>query len=295
VAFGLDAVAAQNQPTQAADMALDASEAAGFNRVAVEYLTQPDGSPLTVQIDDNAPLRVSTAAAQAAIKTFDLPLDRTARHVELRADGRPPVTLLGWTAERRVPGIIYENHGTIGATVDILTQMTPEAVAYELAERRPALLIVAFGTNEGFADTIDFDRYAQRYRAALAELRRRAPQAPILVIGTPDANRAARDCQPAPARCGTSADACTWVEPRKLAGVREVQRHIADEAGWAYWDWFRAMGGTCSIDRMALLDPPLAAADHVHLTRAGYEGIADTIFGDLMNAYSEWKARQPTS
>jgi lysophospholipase L1-like esterase len=292
LAFGLDASDAQSEPPEAS-MAIESTDPVGFNRVAVEYLTQPQGSAFTVQVDGGAPIRVSTAAAQPAIARFELPLGHPARRVELRVAERPPIDLLGWAVERHGPGIIYENHGTIGATVDILGRMTPEAVSYELAERRPALIIVAFGTNEGFDDTLDLDRYTQRFRSAIAELQRRAPQAPVLVIGTPDGNRVARGC--APTRCGSDAGECTWAEPPKLGGVRDVQRRVARDAGWAYWDWFAAMGGTCSIDRMAGADPALATPDHVHLTKAGYEGIADTLFGDLMNAYSDWKARGPTS
>jgi lysophospholipase L1-like esterase len=292
LAFGLDASDAQSEPPEAS-MAIESTDSAGFDRVAVEYLTQPQGSAFTVQVDGGAPIRVSTAAAQPAITRFELPLDHPGRRVELHATGRAPIDLLGWAIERQGPGIIYENHGTIGATVDIFTQMTPEAVSYELAERRPALIIIAFGTNEGFDDALDLDRYTQRFRTAIADLQRRAPQAPILMIGTPDGNRVARGC--APARCGSDAGECTWTEPPKLPGVRDVQRRIAGDAGWAYWDWFAAMGGTCSIDRMASADPALAMPDHVHLTKAGYEGIADTLFGDLMNAYSDWKARGPAS
>jgi hypothetical protein len=77
--------------------------------------------------------------------------------------------------------------------------------------------------------------------------------------------------------------------------VRDIERRVSADQGWAYWDWFAAMGGTCSIDRMANADPILAMPDHVHLSRAGYEGIADTLFGDLMNAYSDWKSRGPAS
>ncbi|HTZ36146.1 MAG TPA: hypothetical protein VMB84_08990, partial [Stellaceae bacterium] len=62
-----------------------------------------------------------------------------------------------------------------------------------------------------------------------------------------------------------------------------------------YWDWFAAMGGICSIDRMGSAVPPLAARDHVHLTRPGYEAMADLLFGDLMREYESWKARPPTS
>jgi lysophospholipase L1-like esterase len=274
-------------------MAIESTEPGGFDKFAVEFLTQPHGSAFTVQVDAGEPVRVSTAAAQAAIFRFDLPLDHPARRVELRTAGRPPVDLLGWAVERRGPGIIYENHGTIGATVDILTQMTPEAVSYELTVRRPALIVVAFGTNEGFADNLDIERYTGRFRAAVAELQRRAPQAAILVLGTPDANRVAHGCEAA--RCGSAAGECTWAEPPKLAGVRDAQRRIARESGWAYWDWFQAMGGACSIDRMAGADPALAMPDHVHLNKTGYQGIADTLFGDVMDAYGDWKARGSTS
>jgi lysophospholipase L1-like esterase len=292
LAFGFDAVDAESDPRDAV-MAIESTEPGGFDRFAVEYLAQPNGSAFTTQVDEAAPIRASTAAAQPAIARFELPLDHPAHRVELRASGKPPVALLGWSVERHEPGIVFENHGTIGATVDLLVQMTPEAVAYELSVRQPALLVVAFGTNEGFADNLDLDRYAGRFQSAVASLRRRAPGVPILILGPPDGNRVAHDC--APARCGSGGGDCTWQEPPKLAGVRDIERRVAADQGWAYWDWFMAMGGICSIDRMAGSDPALAMPDHVHLSRAGYEGIADTLFDDLMNAYGDWKARGPAS
>jgi lysophospholipase L1-like esterase len=293
LAFGFDAVDAESDPRDAV-MAIESTEPAGFDRFAVEYLTQPKGSAFTVQVDDAAPVRVSTAAAQVSVARFELPLDHPARRVELRASGKPPVVLLGWTVERHEPGIIYENHGTIGATVDLLAQMTPEATTYELSVRQPALLVIAFGTNEGFADDLDLDRYAARFQSEVASLRRFAPGVPVLIIGPPDGNRVSKECTPV-ARCGPGAGDCAWQAPPKLAGVRAVERRVAAANGWGYWDWFMAMGGACSIDRMAGADPVLAMPDHVHLSRAGYQGIADTLFDDLMNAYSDWKARGPAS
>jgi lysophospholipase L1-like esterase len=294
VALGLDAIAAESQPADAG-MTIESTEPAGFDRFAVEYLTRPNGSAFAVTIDDGTPIRVSTAAAATAVARFDLPLDRPARQVELHAVGRPPVVLLGWTVERRTPGIIYENHGTIGATVSLLGQVTPEAVAFELAERRPALLIVAFGTNEGFADDLDAQRYAARFRDNVAALQRAARGTPVLVLGPPDGNRVAHGCTATP--CGGSADQdeCSWHEPPGLAVVREIERRLAGQQGWAYWDWFAAMGGTCSIDRMTMNDPPLAMPDHVHLSTPGYQTMADLLFGDLMRAYESWRAQPRTS
>ena len=287
VAVGLDAIAAESEPD--ASMEIASTEPAGFDRFAVEFLAQPDGPAFTAQVDDGAPIRVSTAAATSTIRDFDLPFDHPAHRVVLRTPERRPVVLLGWTVERRAPGIIYENHGTIGATVGLLEQLTPAAVSFELTKRHPALLIVAFGTNEGFDDGLDLDRYAARFRADVEALRRAAGNTPVLVIGTPDGNRVGRDCTPT--ACQTDGEACSWHEPPKLALVRDLQRRIAAQQGWAYWDWFAAMGGACSIDRMTAVDPPLAMHDHVHLTKPGYEAMADLLFDDLMHAYEVWKAQ----
>lgn len=289
VALGLDAVDAESQPHDST-MTIESTEPGGFDRFGVEYLTRPDGSAFTVQVDGAAPVRVSTAAAQTAVKRFDLPLGRPALRIELRAAGRPPVDLLGWSVERRGPGVIYENHGTIGAKVDILGQIAPQATAFELNDRRPALIVVAFGTNEGFADGFDLDRYAARFQAAVAALQRQAPGAAILVLGPPDGNRHAQNCAPV-AACRPNGDECTWQEPPHLAAVRSLQRRIAHRQGWAYWDWFMAMGGACSVDRMTVAEPPLAMPDHVHLSKLGYEAMADVLFADLMGEFERWRAQ----
>ena len=288
LALGLDAVAAQSQPPDAT-MAIESTESAGFDRFEVEFLTRPNGPAFTVAVDGGAPVRVSTAAASAAVARFDLPLDRPARRIELHAEGRAPVALLGWSVERRTSGVIYENHGTIGATIDLVGRMSPQTVSFELADRRPALLVVAFGTNEGFDEALEPNRYAARFAEHVAALRRAADGVPVLVIGPPDGNRVGRGCSATVCRADGNGDDCAWHEPAKLAAVRDAQRRVAAQHGWAYWDWFAAMGGTCSIDRMASAEPPLAARDHVHLTKPGYEAMADLLFGDVMREYEKWK------
>jgi lysophospholipase L1-like esterase len=292
VALGLDAVAAVSQPPDAS-MTIESTDPVGPDRFAVEFLEQPDGAAFTVSVDGGSPIRVSTAAAAPTIKRFELPFDHAARRVELRAPERPPVVLLGWDVERQAPGIIYENHGTIGATIGLVNQMTPQVVSFEMAERQPGLLIVAFGTNEGFDDSLDLDHYGARFQDNVEALRRAAHGVPVLILGPPDGNRAEHGCQPDP--CGTTGSECAWHEPAKLAGVRDIQRRVAATQGWAYWDWFGAMGGTCSIDRITTANPPLAMPDHVHMSTPGYQAMADMLFGDLMGGYEIWKAQPRTS
>jgi lysophospholipase L1-like esterase len=283
-----------------ARMTLTSTEEAGFNRFALELLTQPNAGSLVVRIDQRKPILISGEAPALRLKRVEMDTPNGARTVEISARDRLPVELLGWAIERRRPGIIYENHGTIGATVNLIGKMNPSAVAFEFADRHPSLLIVAFGTNEGFDDALDVQGYATSFTEAVAALRERAPEASILILGPPDGNQLAKSCaaadpqNPAPGALDCVAEPnpagqCAWHPPRNLAAVRQIQRRVAGQKGWAFWDWAQAMGGTCSMNRMLQQDPPLAAPDHVHLTKAGYFAAADALFLDLIGEYERWK------
>lgn len=300
--LGLDAAVAESE-RPGARMTLTSGEAQGFDRLGLEFVARPNGPPLSVQIDRRPPWRIATAAGETRAERIVIPVGPGAREVALSAPERRPVLLLGWGVERQGPGLLYENHGTIGATVDLLGRMDSRTVTMELADSRPALLVVAFGTNEGFDDTLALGLYEERFRTHLAALHRMAPAAAILVLGPPDGNRLDPACPRDEARrdvCvaggeAASVPACAWRVPPKLAAVRDIQRRVAAEAGWAFWDWSQAMGGACGMHRLFLREPPLAFADHVHLNGAGYAATADVLFFDLMNAYETWRrgARPP--
>ncbi|MBV8890336.1 MAG: hypothetical protein JO267_01820 [Alphaproteobacteria bacterium] len=304
VPMGIDVTLAQSEGP-AARMTLTSTEPEGFNRFELELLLQPGGGPLAVRIDQRKPIPVTTDAPAVRLKRVEISLPAAAHEIELTALGQQPADVLGWTIERRHPGIIYENHGTIGATINLIGKMNTSAVGFELAARRPALLVIAFGTNEGFDESLDLGQYAANFQTAVEALHDKAPDASVLIIGPPDGNRMDRSCtpgdgQPALPAAGCTASlssetSCAWHPPRNLAAVRQIQKRIAAARGWAFWDWSQAMGGTCSIDRLAGLDPPLAAADHVHLTKTGYAAAADILFQDLMAEYERTKrdARPP--
>lgn len=289
--LGLDAVVAQAAGPDGR-MSLADDEPDGFDRVAVEFVAGPGGQPLTMQVDQNPPVRIPTAAAKAVVRRSELLLPRPGHKVQLVASGSPEAQLLGWAVERRGGGVIYENHGSIGATVRLLERLSPAAVSFELTDRKPALLVVAFGTNEGFRDNLDLADYAERFRATVGALVRRARGAAVLVIGPPDGNRRPSECSgEAACRSGPAGegDSCAWTVPPKLAEVRAAQRRVAQRQGWAFWDWSDAMGGDCAIHKWLHRDPPSAMPDHVHLSKAGYAVAADSLFADLMRAYDEWK------
>jgi lysophospholipase L1-like esterase len=194
------------------------------------------------------------------------------------------VDMMSWRARRTTPGVTWSNLGTIGATVALPQHWDPGIVRAELAHENPALIVLAFGSNEGFDDSTDLALYARTYRATIDLLQEGAPGASLLLIGPPDGVR-----HPV-AGAGALCPGSLWQSPPKLAGVREVQRQIAHEMGLFFWDWSVPMGGVCSMADWAGRTPPLASADHLHLLHAGYRLTAESLFAELMGAYDRFVA-----
>ena len=76
--------------------------------------------------------------------------------------------------------------------------------------------------------------------------------------------------------------------PANLPQVRAIQRRIAAEENAWFWDWADAMGGDCAMAAWAETNPPLAARDHVHLLKPGYNQTADALFDTLMRGYDHY-------
>jgi lysophospholipase L1-like esterase len=195
---------------------------------------------------------------------------------------RPQVKLDHIRLVRTGPGVSVSNLGMIGATLADLAARTEEVVIDELAEWRPALIVLAYGVNEGFDDELDPVAYEGLLRGQIDRLRRRAPGASLMILGAPDALRNGL-------AGGCSADGLR-APPPSLAVVRDVQRRVAADLGVAFWDWHGRMGGDCSADRLALGAEPLMRGDRVHFTSAGADWIGGILVGDLMAAYDAWKA-----
>jgi lysophospholipase L1-like esterase len=269
-----------------AEMQIDADEPGQMQAAAVEVLDQPGGGTLDVQADGAAAAWLRTDGAGP--RWIEVPPSASGRSLEVRARGDGPVDVLAWRIGGARPGVQYSNFGTVGAMATLMAAWDPAITASELARLRPALIVVAFGTNEGFKDDLDLAAYEQTYLAELRTLRADAPDAALVVTGPPDGER-----RVARGQTGTACDgspARTWSVPQNLDPVRSVIRRIASEAGAYYWDWREAMGGPCSMRRFAAAEPPLAHADHVHLKADGYNLTADALFAALMQGYDRYVA-----
>jgi lysophospholipase L1-like esterase len=285
--FGLTGL--RQTATGPAEMLLQADQPGGIARVTVEALAQPGGGTIDAIADNGATAAFSTNGRAGAPLWFDMPTTAGSASLTLRARGDGPVDLLSWTIGRGHAGITYSNLGTVSATIDLIGRWDPGLMAAEMARLHPALILVEFGTNEGFKDSTDVASYADRYAEHVRALRRAAPWAAIMLIGPPDGVRRAGPGEACPSD-GTGRSGI-WLIPPRLPEIRAVQQRLAHAAGYAYWDWQAAMGGACSILPMTLTEPPMAAPDHVHMFAPGYRATAETLFQSLMQGYGAYQAQ----
>lgn len=237
---------------------LRATEPEGFDHVILDVLAQPGGGTFRLRVDNNEspPLRTAGRGGAANL-TLDLQQRASLLAVEVAGDG--PVDLLAWGVQRQGRGVVVEGHGINGATIDMLANMDPAILARDLATRPPALIILAFGTNEATDPRLTEDQYAATLADRVRMLRRMVPGASLLLVGAPDGARRGR------------ASACGWEPLPTLAEVRAAQRRVVQTERLASWDWSSVTGGSaCRLDALARADTPLVHADRVHLTAEGY-------------------------
>ncbi len=183
-----------------------------------------------------------------------------------------------WRLKARFGGTDFRmtTHGVVGATLNELVERAP---LFEADEARPDLIIVAYGTNEGFDELLSPSAYETRLRGQIERLRRAAPGADILLLGPPEAMRGdgGGHCADDPER--------RWKAPALLGVVRDVQQRVAADLGVAFWDWRGRMGGDCSAHALTLGETPLMRGDHIHFTFEGGDWVGSLLFADIAAAY----------
>jgi lysophospholipase L1-like esterase len=170
--------------------------ASPLKAIDVGLVMQPGGGTLEV-LADGAVLATLSTAGDAGRQTVRLSAPREARHIELRTLGDGPVEIADHALVGAARGVVLSNVGFIGAQVSIMGRWSPSRLRADIAALDPALIILAFGTNEGHAPAAGIEaRYAAQFEAQLAAIRSAAPGASLVVIGPPDANRYPRYCFP---------------------------------------------------------------------------------------------------
>ena len=188
--------------------------------------------------------------------------------LELETLDRAPVRLYGWVTENQ-RGVTYEALGINGAQASILFRWDEALLADQLARRAPALIVLAYGTNEAGNPDWTGASYRLMFSALIQRLRQAAPAASILVIGPPDRLIRARG---------------RWIPHPRMDMIAAAQREAALGAGCAFWDLREKMGGKGSMRKWVLAG--MAQYDHVHFTAPGYRLLGETCYRDLIGQYA---------
>jgi lysophospholipase L1-like esterase len=239
------------------------------NHFEVFYVREPGGGSIDITLDGatvlDAPLALNAHGTATEYYSFDSPADANHR-LEIRTLRSGKTRILGIVAERLAPGVSYDVSGINGARISRLMTWNASAFAAELGQRKPDLIILAYGTNElGDGDWTP-SSYRRLLKNVIQRIRAAVPQASVLLFAPPDRG----DLPLAAAR---------------LPAMIETQRSVALEVGVAFWSAFDAMGGSGSMNFW--VGRGWGQADRVHLTRPGYNLIADAFCKDLMRAFDE--------
>lgn len=285
---------------------LSADPEGRFDRFAFCAQGGPNAGALGVDVGEVHETLDLKAPAQGTICwSADLATPQT--QVTLTARGGAPVTLLSYATYRRGKGVVWSALGVVGARLSDFAQRDSAVLASELAVYPPDLIVLAFGTNDGFDADVDIGLYEQRVRTQIRRLKDLAPGAAILVMGAPDASRTRPDIKLdgvedkgfdcAPLTEAERADydqlvaakspvLARWYEPPSLGPVREAERRAALAEGVAFWDWSARMGGPCSSHVLSRPEQDLMRGDHIHFRSEGGDWIAGLLTADLMGAFN---------
>jgi lysophospholipase L1-like esterase len=248
-----------------------------FDRIMVCAIARPGGGAILLRMGANEESWSLAAAVPApACRTMDSIARVASASIVTQDAGMVSITSFG--TFRRAGGATLSNLGAAGAQLAYFGRSSDSVVRAELAAYRPDLLVLAFGTNEGFSPSLAPAAYEAGLRGQIARLRRLAGRdVPILLLGPPDAAlRLPPEADPA-GSCGDG-----WTVPRALDAVREIQRRVAREMHAAFWNWAAAMGGRCASSAWRMADE--MRGDHVHFTRSGGDRIGAMIDADIARA-----------
>jgi lysophospholipase L1-like esterase len=234
----------------------------------VFYLRQEGGGAF--QIEDNGSTlgSVSTdGAAGPAYYRKELPSG--SHRLVLRTTGGAPVRVYGWVLEKS-GGVTWETLGVNGAQVETLLQQHAGLLRSHIERRNPALIVLAYGTNEARRRDLTEEAYRADLARVVGLVRQSAPAASILIVGAPDQGIRTRR-------------RAVVVTPDGVDRIIVAQREAALAAGCGFWNLRTAMGGAGSMKQWVMAG--LAQRDYVHFTTPGYRLLGDSLYELLMGQY----------
>lgn len=168
-----------------ARIGLTASALETFNRVVICAVAEPGAGTLAISVGGETE-RMELGSLITRPECKEMRFDRLQAAVSVVTEGGP-VTITSWATFRDAGGVALSNVGVVGSQFIHFSRNDDAVVAEELRSYDPDLIVIAFGTNEGFAPRVNPQEYEIALRSQISRIRRLAGRVPILLLGAPDA------------------------------------------------------------------------------------------------------------
>lgn len=222
------------------------------------YLMQPQGGNFTISCDGDT---IESVSSDGPLNTgvHDIPTRPGEHTYSITTTSASPVRLFGWVSEKN-EGVTWETLGINGAQLRMMLAWDQDLWIRQLQARDPALVVLAYGTNEALYPLFNPVSYRADLFAAIRLIHQAVPQASILLIGPPDCDRR----RPFP----------------YLPDVIKIQREVAQQTNCAFWNWAAHMNASGGRELWA--EAGLSQTDLVHLTGKGYRMLGDVLANELL-------------
>ncbi len=262
-------------------MTLVSDQAVPFDAIEIETVRQPDGGKIDIRLDGRVESQYDLKSDTTEPIVIRLVPETVQTHVikqiTITTTSPGTVNLASVSVYNRHAGLSYNSVGFPGAQISLLDKLDERVFASELHRLSPQIVVLAFGTNEGFRDDLDLAVYAQTYERIITRIQSILPGTVIVVVSPPDG------AHKEGGECGRT--------PPQLARVRDIQQDIAKRYKLVYWNWASIMPEQCGPHQWATMSPPLMAKDYVHFTVEGYKKSAGEFLNTLIPVIRELRAR----
>jgi lysophospholipase L1-like esterase len=243
---------------------------AACTSLELEYMQQPGGGSLLFTDNGGDPITIQTDGSEAGPGAFRYTCPAGDHHFELHTADYAPVTLFGWVATQ--PGVTWETIGINGAEAPLILRWDQKLFSQYLKDNSPALIVLAYGTNEAASTDWDETSYGKAFAGLIDSIHGDVPESSILVIGPAD----------------------RWTRQRRawhpFSGtdkIVEAQREVCRTHPCAFWDQRERMGGFGAMQEWVYAG--WAQPDYTHFTGDGYRELADALMADLMTGFQDYK------
>lgn len=290
--LGLSAFSLTSE-TDGATMALTADPNELFDRFTVCAIARPGAGSLTMRAGvQSVRFDLGSVTERPICRTMHLAQPAATADVTT-ADG--PVTITSWATFRDGGGVALSNLGVVGSQLVHFSRTDDAVLAEELRTYQPDLIVIEFGTNEGFAGRFSAFEYEIILRTQIGRIRRLAGHVPILMLGAPDAlsrRDAMRINAPgAPsAACGPLGSPAP-VEPApapQSGAIADIMSHLRSSLGGS------APDAAPEPAPPAVPAPQPAADPHPLFPPAALKAVRDVqrrVAASLNIAFWDWEAR----